>query len=100
MVTSTAVGVPAMAATSLRQRASALRPIFSGGVSLVKWIPSTLASDFFRRRVLGEMDSFDDCVGFEQQQFVRQTEIKHGAIISRAVHDGFVRRQREIGRAA
>jgi hypothetical protein len=43
-VTSAATGVPAMAAMSLRQRASALRPIFSGGVSRVKWTPSTTAS--------------------------------------------------------
>ena len=35
-VTSAAVGLPAIAAMSLKQRASALRPTFSGGVSRVK----------------------------------------------------------------
>ena len=44
MVTSAAVGVPAMAAMSLKQRPSALWPIFSGGASGVKWTPSTTAS--------------------------------------------------------
>src|ERR1035437_9793040 len=44
MGASGAVGVPAIAAMSLKQRASALCPIFSGGVSLVKWMPSTTAS--------------------------------------------------------
>src|SRR6266498_2536776 len=52
-VTSAARGVPAIAATSLRQRASALRPTFSGAVSRVKWMPSTTASVLKRRNRSG-----------------------------------------------
>src|SRR5262245_24844250 len=43
-VTSAAVGVPAMAAMSLKQRARASWPTFSGGASRMKWMPSTTAS--------------------------------------------------------
>ena len=38
-------GAPPMAAMSERTRARALRPIFCGSVSRVKWIPSTTALD-------------------------------------------------------
>ena len=53
-----------------------------------------LAPDFFRRRVFGEMNAFDHRIGFEQQPFVRHAQIQHGAIIARAGHDIWVRRQR------
>src|SRR5260221_3321067 len=42
---------------SLKQRASALRPIFSGGVSFVKWIPSTIASALNKNNFSGNPKS-------------------------------------------
>jgi hypothetical protein len=76
IVTKAADGVPPIAAMSLRQRASALWPIFSGGVSLVKWMPSTTAS------VLNK-----SCR-------LKLAALQHRAIVTRADDDGVVRRQR------
>ena len=76
MVTSAAVGVPAMAAMSLRHRPSALWPIFSGGASEVKWTPSTTAS------VLNSSSRSGT------------PSIQHGAIVARAHDDGGIGRQR------
>ena len=53
-----------------------------------------LAPDFFRRRFPGEMNSLNHRVGLEQNQFFRHAQIQHGAVVARAGHDGFVRRQR------
>src|SRR5690348_2667349 len=52
-----AEGIPAMAATSLRQRPRALWPTLSGGVSAAKWIPSTTASVFSRSSLSGSPKS-------------------------------------------
>ena len=40
------------------------------------------------------MDTFDNSVRFEQQQFIRQAEIQHGAIVPAAGDHGFIGRQR------
>ena len=53
-----------------------------------------LAPDFFRRRFGGEMNALHHRVGLEQQQPVAHAHIQHGAIITRADHDGVIRRQR------
>ena len=50
-------------------------------------------ADFFGRRRGAEMDSFDEGVGFEEEQFVRQAKVEHGAIITGAGHDVFVGRK-------
>ena len=76
IVTSAAVGVPAMAAMSLKHRPSALWPIFSGGVAG------------------REMDALDHRVRLEQQQPVRHADIQHRAIVARAHDHGGIGRQR------
>ena len=81
MVTSAALGVPAMAAMSLKHRPSALWPIFSA-------------------RSLGrEMNALHYRIGLEQQQAVGQPDVQHGAIVTGADDHRGVGRQR-AGEAA
>ena len=75
IVTSAAMGRPAMAAMSLRQRPSALWPICSGSA------------------VGGKMNALHDRVGLEQEIAARLAGIQHRAIIARPDNDRGIARQ-------